>query len=129
MRQKVIVLAASLLAFGLTLGAPPEQGSAKQNADAPKDSAKKDEAPKEDAGRLVYDSSRCYMCHAIDGKGNKKTPLDGVGTKLTADQIRKWIVSPKQMKPDTMMRSFSGLSKEDLDALVTYLSGLKKKGK
>ena len=34
------------------------------------------------------------ICHAIAGKGNKANPLDGVGKKLSADEIRQWIVNP-----------------------------------
>jgi uncharacterized protein (TIGR01732 family) len=31
------------------------------------------------------------VCHSIAGAGNKKGPLDKVGTKLSADDIRAWI--------------------------------------
>ena len=38
------------------------------------------------------------MCHAIAGAGNKSDPLDGVGKKLSAADIRAWIVTPKEME-------------------------------
>lgn len=78
-------------------------------------------------GREVYAAQKCAMCHSIEDKGNKNKPLDGVGSRLSPDQIRKWIVSPKEMKSDSKMKAYPGLAKGDLDALVGYLSGLKKK--
>lgn len=77
-------------------------------------------------GKEVYKAQKCQMCHSIEGVGNKKTPLDGVGSKLKADDIRKWIVSPQEMKADVKKKSFKDLPKADLDALVDYLSSLKK---
>jgi mono/diheme cytochrome c family protein len=83
-------------------------------------------------GEQVYAAQKCAMCHAIDGKGQAKGPLDGVGSKLTADEIRQWIVSPAEMtkkhnatrKPP--MRAYPNLPKEDLDALVAFLASKKK---
>ena len=48
-------------------------------------------------GAAVYAAQKCSMCHALDGKGMAKGPLDGVGSKLTADEIREWIVNPVEM--------------------------------
>lgn len=86
-----------------------------------------------DKGMKVYDTAapKCSVCHAIAGKGNAKSPLDGVGTKLTADQIRSWITDPKgtaaKAKVTTTMPPYSKLTKDDVDNLVAYLSSLKKK--
>ena len=66
------------------------------------------------------------------GKGNKNGALDGVGTKLSADDIRAWIVTPAEMskKHNTTrkppMKSFASLPQADVDALVAYLQTLKK---
>jgi mono/diheme cytochrome c family protein len=88
-------------------------------------------------GKQLFTDQKCTMCHAIEGKGNVKGPLDGVGTKLTADEIRQWITDPATMatkakadrKPamSTMAAKYKALSKDDVDALVAYLSSLKKK--
>ena len=70
------------------------------------------------------------MCHSIGDKGNKKGPLDGIATKLKADEIREWLVDSKAMTAKTKatrkpeMKAFS-LSKGDVDALVAYLTTLK----
>jgi mono/diheme cytochrome c family protein len=82
-------------------------------------------------GMKVYADQRCSLCHAVAGKGNAKGALDDVGSKLTADEIRKWIVSPAEMTKATKaerkppMKAYASLSKEDLDALVVYMLSLK----
>ena len=83
-----------------------------------------------EAGMKVYAAQKCSICHSIAGAGNKKLPLDTVGAKLTADQIREWIVAPADAakkanstaKP--AMRAYTSLPKEDLEALVAYLKTL-----
>ena len=83
-------------------------------------------------GAAVYAAQKCATCHILDGKGMAKGPLDGVGSKLTADEIREWIVNPAAMtkkhnatrKPP--MRAYPNLPKEDLDALVAFLAAKKK---
>ena len=83
-------------------------------------------------GEAVYAAQKCAMCHSLDGKGQAKGPLDGVGSKLTADEIREWIVNPAAMtkkhnatrKPP--MRAYPKLPKEDLDALVAFMASKKK---
>ena len=88
---------------------------------------------KPNKGEAVYASLRCSLCHSLDGKGAKNGPLDDVGTKLTAAEIREWIEKPVEMtkkhnatrKPP--MRAYPNLAKEDLDALVTFLAEKKKK--
>ncbi len=83
------------------------------------------------AGVKVYADQKCSICHSVAGKGNQKGSLDGVASKLTADDMRAWIVDAKGMTAKTKaarkpeMRSYS-LPKADLDALVAYLQTLKK---
>jgi mono/diheme cytochrome c family protein len=84
-------------------------------------------------GVKVYAAQKCSMCHSISGVGNKKLPLDGVGGKLSAEQIHDWIVIPKDAatkagstaKPP--MRAYPNLPKDDLDALVAYMKSLTSK--
>lgn len=84
-------------------------------------------------GAQVYAAQKCSICHSIGGVGNKKLPLDGVGSKLTVDQIREWIVTPAEAakkagstaKPP--MKAYAALPKPDLDALVGYMKSLEKK--
>jgi mono/diheme cytochrome c family protein len=84
-------------------------------------------------GMKVYADQKCSVCHSIAGKGNAKGPLDDVGTRLTADQIREWMVNPAEMTKKTKaerkppMRAYPNLSKPDLEGLVAYMLSLKKK--
>ena len=75
-------------------------------------------------GKAVYEAQKCKMCHSIAGVGNKKSPLDGVGKKLSADDIKKWILEPKTMKADTTMKAYK-LAEPDLGNLVAYMLSLK----
>jgi len=82
-------------------------------------------------GEKLYVDQKCSLCHSVGDKGNKKGPLDGVASKMKADEIREWIVDAPGMtakakstrKP--LMKAYT-LPKEDLDALVAYLVTLKK---
>jgi len=84
------------------------------------------------AGEKVYAEQKCSVCHSIAGKGNTKGALDEVGSKLTSDEIRAWLTDAKGMTEKTkaarkpVMKAYT-LSKEDVDALVAYLSAMKKK--
>ena len=84
-------------------------------------------------GMKVFADQKCSLCHSIAGKGNVKGPLDNVGGKLKADEIRKWIVSPAEMTTATKatrkpaMKAYASLPKADLDALVNYMVSLKTK--
>jgi mono/diheme cytochrome c family protein len=83
-------------------------------------------------GEQVYAAQKCATCHSIAGKGKKTNPLDGVGGKLSADDIKQWIVDPKGMaakakstKKPPMAAKYSALPAADLDALVAYMASLK----
>ena len=83
------------------------------------------------AGQKAYTSQKCSVCHSIGGTGNKKGPLDGIGSKLPADQIRQWITNAPEMSAKAnairkpAMKAYT-LPKEELDGLVAYLASLKK---
>ena len=82
-------------------------------------------------GAAVYAEQKCSMCHSIAGKGNAKGPLDEVGSRYNAADLKAWIVDAKGMtvkmkaprKPE--MKNYT-LPDADLDALVAYMASLKK---
>ena len=84
------------------------------------------------SGQQVFEAQKCSLCHSVAGKGNAKGPLDGVGSKYSAADLKLWITSPAEMgkkhnatrKPP--MKSFASLPAADIDALVAYLQTLKK---
>jgi mono/diheme cytochrome c family protein len=80
-------------------------------------------------GVAVYAAQKCSLCHAIAGVG-KTHALDGVGAKLSAADIRQWLVDPKAaaLKAKSVakpaMRDYSKLPPADIDALVAYMKSL-----
>jgi mono/diheme cytochrome c family protein len=82
-------------------------------------------------GQQLFADQKCTLCHSIGDKGNKKGPLDGVASTLSADDIRSWITDAKAMTAKTKaarkpeMKAYT-LPKDDVDALVAYLTTLKK---
>ena len=83
-------------------------------------------------GAKLFVDQKCSLCHSIDGKGNKKAPMEEPLAKVSADEIRQWIVNSKEMTAKTkadrkpVMKEYT-LPKEDVDALVAYLVSVKKK--
>ena len=83
-------------------------------------------------GQQVYAREKCATCHQIAHQGNSRFPLDGVGSRLTADQLRRWITETARMEdalprmPAVRMSATKyHLSPADLEALVAYLQTLK----
>jgi mono/diheme cytochrome c family protein len=111
------MLSVAAVGFALAIAAPP---AAAQDAAQIK------------KGQEVYAAQKCQTCHSIAGKGAKANPLDGVGAKLSADDIKKWITDPvgmtkqsKSTKKPPMPAKWAKLPAADLDALVAYLQSLK----
>jgi mono/diheme cytochrome c family protein len=90
------------------------------------------EAKTIDTGRRIYQREKCAVCHQIAGRGNSRFPLDGVGTRLSADELRRWFTHTVEMeaakarKPAIEMSSRKyNFSNNDLEALVAFLLSLK----
>jgi mono/diheme cytochrome c family protein len=94
--------------------------------------ARPQDKAKIDHGMKVYAAQKCAVCHSVEGKGAKRGPLDGVGTKLSEEEIRQWLVDAPEMTKKTnatrkpLMKNYATLPKEDIDGLVAYLASLKK---
>ena len=97
--------------------------------------------------RIVRDASNatCLICHSlpIPGEpdpGDIGPPLEGVGSRYTAGELRLRLVDPKHINPDTVMPSYYRLdglhevapeyrgrriySAEDIEDVVAYLTTL-----
>lgn len=107
------------IVFGVTLSLGAAGAAAAQDAVVKK-------------GMQVYADQKCSLCHSVGETGNKKGPLDEVGSTLSAAEIRQWIVDSKGMTEKSgaarkpVMKEFK-LSKQEVDGLVAYLQTLKKK--
>jgi len=87
-------------------------------------------------GKEIFLGSTCVMCHAIQGtdanaiRGPDLTHVGGRTTLAsgtlpnTDEDMKRWIRNPQQLKPGVNMPA-SSLADADLQALVTYLRGLK----
>ena len=82
----------------------------------------------------ILNGNACLGCHQLRGQGGAVGPtFDGIGGKLTADQIRQAILDPnasvaagyeamRGVMPATFGQS---LTAAQLEAVVTFLAGLK----
>ena len=81
-------------------------------------------------GRQIYAQQGCGFCHSIDGQGNPRNPLDGVGNKRTASELRNFIIGADTLQgllPTgiiNMKQKYKELSADELDALVIYMQSL-----
>ena len=77
-------------------------------------------------GKQVVDEERCRTCHSIGGVGNRRHHLDGVGSRLTEQETRTWIIAPREMKPGVIKPAYGHLPQAQIDALVKYIMSLKR---
>ena len=89
-------------------------------------------AARVERGRQVYAHHKCATCHQIAKQGNSRFPLDGVASRLSAVDLRRWITDTAKMEdalprlPAVRMSATKyRLSPADLDGLVAYLQTLK----
>jgi len=81
-------------------------------------------------GKEVYKQQGCAMCHSIEGQGNPRYPLDGVGLKRTAKELGNWVIGNETIQGQLPERSFKlkqmnrSLSYDELELLVYYLKSL-----
>ena len=76
-------------------------------------------------GERVYAEQRCAACHSIAGVGSPRSPLDGAGSRLTASEIRLWIVDPQAMRPGIRKPAFDDLPSGEVEALVAFIQSLR----
>ena len=83
-----------------------------------------------EAGRQVYKQQACARCHSIAGKGNPRNPLDSIGVRRTADELRNWIIGEDTIQGSVpegvfkLKKTYRGLTERDLDSLVIYMQSL-----
>jgi cytochrome c oxidase subunit II len=94
------------------------------------------QTPEQVRGLDVFERGPCAMCHAIQGTraGARLGPdLTHVATRSTIaagtlpntrESLERWIADPQHIKPGSRMPS-TGLSNEDIQALLAYMEILK----
>jgi cytochrome c oxidase subunit II len=118
----------------LVVADPPAQYEAwvqaqRQSAPEPQDAKAKH-------GKELFQSVSCAMCHTVQGtlaQATKGPDLTHVASRQTLaagtlpntpQDLAAWIGNPQLFKPGTNMPA-TPLSKDDLEAIVAYLGGLK----
>lgn len=78
------------------------------------------------AGQQIYVELACARCHSIAGHGGARSPLDGVGARLSEKEIRAWITpSAKPAKGFQARHAEMPLTAAQRDALAAYLRSLR----
>ncbi len=75
-------------------------------------------------GRRVYEEQDCALCHSIAGEGSPRSPLDGVGDRLDAEELRLWVVDPQAVSPGVRKPAYDDLPEDEVEAVVAYLQSL-----
>ncbi len=68
----------------------------------------------------------CFACHQLNGRGGKNAaPLDHIGSRLHADDLKTALTHPRSRRPGAKMPNYNYLRPEELQVLLDYLKGLK----
>jgi mono/diheme cytochrome c family protein len=66
----------------------------------------------------------CFACHAA-GPGKPAAPLDGVGSRLSREQLQVALTQPRQLHPGVKMPSYAYLPDAERQLLLDFLADLK----
>jgi hypothetical protein len=66
----------------------------------------------------------CFACHT-NGPGHRAAPLNGVGARLSRDQLKIALTQPRQLHPGVKMPSYAYLPEAERQTLVDFLTSLK----
>ena len=82
-------------------------------------------------GQAAFAQHDCARCHSVAGKGSPRNPLDGVGSRLSRDELHDWVVAGETVRQDLSPRAISAkqryaaLPAADMEALLAYLASLR----
>ncbi len=82
-------------------------------------------------GQAVYDENGCARCHSVAGKGSPRSPLDGVGSRLSRAETHDWVTGAESVQEELSPRAvnakqrYTKLVEEQMAALLDYLGSLK----
>lgn len=82
-------------------------------------------------GRAIYDENHCARCHSVAGQGSPRSPLDGVGSRLSREELHEWVTGAESVQEElspravTAKQRYAELGEAQLAALLDYLGSLK----
>lgn len=81
------------------------------------------------AGRAAFERLNCTNCHAVAGEGNPSIPLDGVGARLDAQDLRDWTLgegaAADRLSAGARRQKARAADHSELPALLDYLGSLR----
>ncbi len=66
----------------------------------------------------------CFACHAA-GPGHAAAALEGVGSRLSREQLKIALTQPRKLHPGAKMPSYAYLPADEQQALMDYLTSLR----
>lgn len=81
-----------------------------------------------DDGQVIFEKQRCHTCHSFKGRGNDRSPLDGVAKQLSPEELREWITGTGSAAPllspaiRRRKANYLQLTDAEITALIRYLS-------
>lgn len=82
-------------------------------------------------GRDLVAMRRCAKCHLTDLKGMPELEIDApslaeAGARLNPDWMARWILAPRQLRPEATMPKPSKMAAQDAADIASYLATLGK---
>lgn len=78
------------------------------------------------AGRAAFRRLDCTRCHAMEGVGNPRSPLDGVGARLDAAALREWSTGTgaarAELPAGALRAKARAAADAELELLIDYLA-------
>jgi nitric oxide reductase subunit C len=81
-------------------------------------------------GAALFKENRCFDCHKLEGVGGTTGPvLDGVGERLDSETIKRHLVNPQSVNPNSTMPAYDELSSDDVSEIAEFLARQKGEGR
>lgn len=81
-----------------------------------------------EGGARLFREQGCTSCHALGGAGNPRQALDGVGARLSREELRAWTtgtgIAAEKLSPMVVRRKqrYQEMADAELSALLDYLA-------
>jgi cytochrome c2 len=82
------------------------------------------------AGHAVFRNWGCHRCHSVQGVGSRRFPLDGVGSRRTAGELRAWTVGSAALQDSISpsafraKRRYEEVPEEEMRLLLEWMGTL-----